>query len=147
MVAGGPGFSLSHSRDHALVAIDPEGDIGCDIEWRDPTLASPEIAHRFFAAAEIAALKALPAPLWLDAFFACWSRKEAYVKALGLGLSYPLDAFDVEVDPRAPASFGRALPGWRLHAFELLPGLHAAIVTQSAAVPRDLSESVRAIAA
>ena len=147
MVAGGPSFSVSRSRDHALVAIGTGGAIGCDIEWRDPALASPEVARRFFAPAEVAALGRLPKHLWLDGFFACWSRKEAYVKALGLGLSYPLDRFQVEVDPRAPARLIEALPGWRIHAFTPLAGLHAAIVTTEQAVPQALSVAARAIAA
>ena len=140
-VAGGPCFSLSQSRDHAMVAIGTGGEVGCDIEWRDPALASPEIARRFFAPAEIEALDALPDPLWLDGFFACWSRKEAYVKALGLGLSYPLDRFVVDLDPRRPARFLESLPGWRVHALEPLPGLQAAIVTTETALPQPLAWS------
>lgn len=133
-VAGGPQFSLSYSRDMAMIAI---GDmpLGCDIEWRDPSLASPEIARRFFAPAEIAALDALPAMHWLGGFFDCWARKEAYVKAIGEGLSHPLDGFEVSVAPEQPARLLKAQPGWSIHGFMAAPGLHAAIVATGETMP------------
>jgi 4'-phosphopantetheinyl transferase len=124
-------FSLSSSADLALVAFSREGEVGCDIEHRDPALAAPGIARRFFAAAEIAALEALPAEQWLDGFFNCWTRKEAYVKALGLGLSYPLDAFTVSVEPDAAARLIEAAPGWSLSSFQPAPGYQAALVSRT----------------
>jgi len=133
-VIDGPEFSVSHSRDTAMIAI---GDmpLGCDIEWRDPALASPEIAARFFAPAEIAALDALPPERWLAGFFDCWARKEAYVKAIGEGLSHPLDGFEVSVDPETPARMVKAQKGWSIAGLAMLPGLHAAIVAAGETMP------------
>jgi 4'-phosphopantetheinyl transferase len=61
------------------------------------------IAARNFAPGEQRSLQALPVPRQADAFLACWTRKEAFVKALGGGLSVPLDGFEVSLDPDAPA--------------------------------------------
>ena len=123
-------FNLSHSHDLALCAIARRdgAEIGCDIEWRNPRLACPAIAARLFAPAERDALAALPAEQWVAGFFNCWTRKEAYVKALGLGLSYPLDRFTVSVAPGAPARLIEAGRGWSLTAFEPAPGYQAALV-------------------
>jgi 4'-phosphopantetheinyl transferase len=120
-------FSVSHSHGLALYVIADGLDIGCDIEWRVPEFASLEAAELFFSPIEVETLKALPADRRHEAFFNCWTRKEAFVKALGLGLSYPLDAFDVSLTPGAPASFLRGADGWRLHAFEPFAGLHVAV--------------------
>ena len=121
-------FNLSHSRTLALVAIGRGVAIGCDIEWRDPALAERAVAERLFAPAERTALAALPDALWVGGFFNCWTRKEAYVKALGLGLSYPLDAFTVSVVPDEPARLIAAETGWSLTSFEPAPGYQAALV-------------------
>lgn len=101
----GPRFNLSHSHELALLAVASELELGVDIEYlkasaKDERLA---VAKRFFAAAEYAALRKLPDELIAPAFFACWTRKEAYIKLHGLGLSLPLSKFNVSVDPREPA--------------------------------------------
>lgn len=105
-LANGPLFSLSHSHERALCVVANAAvidEIGIDIEWQR-SLAHADLARRFFSADEAAALDALPAAERQDAFFACWTRKEAYIKAKGLGLSLPLDAFAVTVAPhQAPA--------------------------------------------
>ena len=90
---------------------------------------------QLFAPAEYEALAALPPEQWVTCFFHCWTRKEAYVKALGLGLSYPLDAFTVSVAPREPARFTSDESGWALTSFEPLPGYQAALVTWAGASP------------
>jgi 4'-phosphopantetheinyl transferase len=122
-------FNLSHSNGVALLATMRGGVIGCDIEWRNPDLACPRVAERLFAPAEYEALTALPPEQWIAGFYNCWTRKEAYVKALGLGLSYPLDAFTVSVAAGEPARFTSAEPGWTLASFEPAPGYQAALVT------------------
>lgn len=122
-------FNLSHSNGVALLATLRGGAIGCDIEWRNPELACPKVAERLFAADEYAALTALATDAWTTGFFNCWTRKEAFVKALGLGLSYPLDAFSVSVG--ADARFVRGAPGWSLLSFEPRPGFQAALVTRA----------------
>jgi len=128
-------FNLSHSNGRALIATARGVAIGCDIEWRNPDLACPRVARRLFARAECEALTALPPDQWVAGFFNCWTRKEAYVKALGLGLSYPLDAFTVSVAPDAPARFISDEPGWTLGSFEPAPGYQAALATWAGASP------------
>ena len=125
-------FNLSQSRDRALAAISLGAPLGCDIEWRNPDLASREVAARFFAPGECAELDGLPERQWIEGFFNCWTRKEAYVKALGLGLSYPLHAFRVSVAPGEAARLIDAQPGWSLTSFEPAPGYQAALVTAAA---------------
>jgi 4'-phosphopantetheinyl transferase len=127
----GPSFNMSHSHGTALIAIAPEGgEIGCDIERREPSFADEGIAERFFSPGEAATLCALPDDLATQAFFDCWTRKEAYVKARGLGLALALDSFEVELDPRRPAALHRGCDGWSLHSFEPAPHFHAAIVAE-----------------
>jgi 4'-phosphopantetheinyl transferase len=94
-------FNLSHSGPLAVFAV-AEQPLGVDIERADPDLEWPALAQRFFAPEEYRAISTLPDGDRREAFFACWTRKEALVKAAGLGLSYPLDAFEVSVDPDAP---------------------------------------------
>jgi len=92
-------FNLSHDEDLALLVMSREAEIGCDIERIDPARARRDIAQRFFSPQEFATLAALPEAQWAEAFFNCWTRKEAYIKALGIGLSYPLDSFTVSLVP------------------------------------------------
>ncbi|MBR0552698.1 4'-phosphopantetheinyl transferase family protein [Stakelama marina] len=127
-------FNLSSSGGFALV-VTADTPVGCDIERRDPAFACPKVAERLFTDAENAELHALPADLWVSGFFNCWTRKEAYVKALGQGLSLPLDSFGVSLDPRAPAYFTSAAPGWALYSFEPVPGYQAAVVAGIGASP------------
>ncbi len=125
----GVDFSLSHSNGLALLATIEGGAVGCDLEWRNPELACPGVAARLFAPDEVAALGALPPDRWVEGFFNCWTRKEAFVKALGLGLSYPLDAFSVSVGD--DARFQRGAPGWSLLSFAPRPSFQAALVTRA----------------
>ncbi len=120
-------FNLSHSGGVALYVFVRNTEIGCDIEWRRPDLAREEVAKQFFSDREVQALRAVPRSRWIEAFFNCWTRKEALIKALGLGLSYPLKAFDVSLAPGEPAALLRGPVGWSLYAFEPLAGLQAAI--------------------
>ena len=128
-------FNLSHSNGLALLATMRGGAIGCDIEWRNPELAWPRVAERLFAPVEFDALTALPPEQWITGFYNCWTRKEAYVKALGLGLSHPLDSFTVSVAPGEPARFTSDEPGWSLASFEPAPGYQAALVTWAGPSP------------
>lgn len=101
--SGGPAFSLSHSHEMALCAVACEGEVGIDIEWCRE-LPYADLAQRFFAPTEWNTLKELAEDERAAGFFACWTRKEAYMKAKGLGLSLPLDSFVVAAHPRqAPA--------------------------------------------
>ncbi|MBE9094401.1 4'-phosphopantetheinyl transferase superfamily protein [Tychonema sp. LEGE 07203] len=95
-------FNLSHSREIALIALTKNREIGVDIEAIDPKTSCLEIAERFFSPLEHLALCSLPEYLQTTAFFTCWTRKEAYIKAVGKGLSLPLNEFDVTLAPGEP---------------------------------------------
>jgi 4'-phosphopantetheinyl transferase len=97
-------FNLSHSHEIALIAITKNREIGVDIERIDTNFPYQQIAERYFSPLENAVLRSIPEPIQLKAFFTCWTRKEAYIKAVGKGLSIPLDCFDVTLAPGEPAA-------------------------------------------
>ena len=96
-------FNLSHSQGMALYAVARDREVGVDLEVMRDGPQTEEIAERFFSSREISTLRALPPSLQTSAFFLCWTRKEAYIKARGEGLSLPLDQFDVSLTPGEPA--------------------------------------------
>jgi 4'-phosphopantetheinyl transferase len=112
-------FNLSHSRSLAMLALSAETEVGIDVEDIRPM--EPEVAEDHFSASELKALSSLQEDAWLKAFYLCWTRKEAIVKAEGVGLSLALDCFDVSVNPDLPpALLGVRPPAvfrypWTLH--------------------------------
>jgi 4'-phosphopantetheinyl transferase len=92
-------FNVSHSGELILIAIARHRAVGVDVERIRTDLELDSIAARFFSANERKILSSLVGPARCQAFFACWTRKEAYVKATGLGLSVALDQFDVSLLP------------------------------------------------
>ncbi|MEK7327027.1 MAG: 4'-phosphopantetheinyl transferase superfamily protein [Chloroflexota bacterium] len=102
---GDPGlrFNLAHSGQLALCAVTRNREIGVDLEYVRPVLDMDLVAERNFSPRENAVLQALPPGERPLAFFNCWTRKEAYIKAIGEGLSRPLDQFDVSLAPGEPA--------------------------------------------
>jgi 4'-phosphopantetheinyl transferase len=93
--ADGIEFNLAHSADLAVLAITPGSAVGIDLEYQQRRFDLDGIARRFFAPGEVARLEALPPAARPAAFFRCWTRKEAYLKAHGAGLSVALDSFEV----------------------------------------------------
>lgn len=96
-------FNLSHAGERALFAVSATRPLGVDIELERPTDVL-ELAGRFFSPAEYRALSALPVGAQQRAFFRGWTRKESFVKALGDGLSFPLEGFDVSFDEQSEAT-------------------------------------------
>lgn len=94
-------FNVSHSGTFALFAFAHTLEVGVDIELIRERKCLMDIARRFFAADEVEALLALPEEQQLNGFHRCWTRKEAYVKAKGDGLSLALDQFSVSIAEEA----------------------------------------------
>lgn len=127
-------FNLSHCRSIAVLAVANGQPVGVDVEDVKPV--EPEVAGTHFSAIELSHLNRLHGDAWLSGFYRCWTRKEAILKAEGLGLSRALDSFDVELLPDKPPqllgtreSFSHP---WTLH--DLLPssGTIGALATAQA---------------
>jgi len=132
-------FNLSHSFGLTLIAIATASDVGVDLEHIWPKSDYADIARHFFSADEVDYLVALPSHLHAEAFFSCWTKKEAYVKACGEGLAIPLNSFSVPLttDPEdnhvelyvaskdiAPAR------RWSLYTLRPAPGYAAALAIE-----------------
>lgn len=105
--ARGLRFNISHSHDLVLYAVTADREVGVDIEYITAYAADDPVAEQFFSPREIAELCTLPGAMQQQAFFNCWTRKEAYIKAVGKGLSIELDQFDVSFRPGEPAALLR----------------------------------------
>lgn len=129
-------FNLSHSHGLGLLAVSRSRELGVDLEWIRPDMASKEIAERFFSAQEVRVLRQLPADQQDEAFFNCWTRKEAYIKAKGEGLSMPLDQFAVSLAPGERAALlsttgdPKEASRWSMRELFPGPGFVAAIVVE-----------------
>jgi len=129
-------FNVSHSNGMALYAFTRSREIGVDIEFIRSDLDVEQIAHRFFSPREIDALCKLPTHLRTSAFFVCWTRKEAYIKSRGEGLSLPLNQFDVSLTPGEPAALLSTRPDaeeahrWSLIELNPAPGYVAALAVE-----------------
>ena len=97
-------FNVTHAGALALYAVTSHGAIGIDLEAIRMDVDCDAIAERYFSPRERRMLGALPPARRREAFFHCWTRKEAYIKARGMGLSLALDRFDVSVSPGDPAA-------------------------------------------
>ncbi len=135
--ADGLRFNLSHSQGLALYAITRDREIGVDLEGVRADFAWEEIAGRFFAPREVEALRSVPAASQHRAFFNCWTRKEAFVKARGGGLSLPLDQFEVSLALGEPARLiattgdPQEAPHWSIRELEPAAGYVAAIAVRA----------------
>jgi 4'-phosphopantetheinyl transferase len=127
-VSPGLSFNVSHSSSLAVYAISRNRNLGIDVEHVRPESAGENIAERYFSAREFSELRKLPPEEKVRGFFNCWTRKEAYLKATGLGLRIPLDAFAVSLAPGQPAQFLEGVEScWHLSAYEPAEGYAAAI--------------------
>ena len=129
-------FNLSHSGDVAVIAAGWDRAIGVDVELRRPLPDLAALAARSFAPRERAVLDALPEGERAAAFFRCWTRKEAFIKATGQGLAQALDAFVVSLGPAEPARFldiegePDALSRWTLRDLQPPVGYAGALVVE-----------------
>lgn len=129
-------FNLAHSQGLALYAVAYDRQVGIDVEYMRPHLANREVAARFFSPAEVERLGALPEAMQPEAFFCCWTRKEAYMKARGDGLALPADAFEVSLTP-GDGPVHLTTPGdpaeaarWCLQGLDPGPGYAAAVAVE-----------------
>jgi 4'-phosphopantetheinyl transferase len=124
-------FSVSHSGDMVLIAVSRARAVGVDVEMVRADIDVDGIAERFFSINEYKSLASLAGPSGREAFFRCWTRKEAYLKARGEGLSTPLDQFDLSF---VPGEETRHDPGevkrWRLEPLAVPPGYAGAVVAE-----------------
>ena len=129
-------FNLSHAGALALVAVAHVRAVGVDLEQVRALPDRDLISTRFFSALERAALQALAPEARDQAFFACWTRKEALLKAWGDGLSFPLDRFAVSLAPGEPARLrwveggARAADRWQLRCLVPAPGYLGAVAAE-----------------
>jgi 4'-phosphopantetheinyl transferase len=103
----GPAFNVSHSGPVALYALRARGEVGVDVEVAEHARTDLAVATRFFSPGEVKTLFALAPDLRPAAFLTCWTRKEAFIKARGDGLSLALDSFDVTLAPGQAAALTR----------------------------------------
>ena len=129
-------FNLSHSGEWAVYAFAINRPVGVDVEEIRQMPDLMDIARRFFAASEYAALRSLEGAGRLESFFACWTRKEAYLKARGLGLSASMSEFVVSVSASEPPRLlaERENPGeahrWAFRTVDVGPGYAGAVVVE-----------------
>ena len=129
-------FNLSHSRDRMLVAVGLGRELGVDLEYVRCDRDVAGIARHFFSTAEVSALLAFPVRERCAAFYRCWTRKEAYIKACGTGLAMRLDSFDVSLEPGARAALLRSERGheepqrWKLVELPVKEGFHATLAVE-----------------
>lgn len=129
-------FNMSDSGGVALYAFSQDGEIGVDIEKICDNPEMDRIADQFFTDRESTIYRALPETLKKEAFFNCWTRKEAFIKAIGDGFSRPLDEFDVSFVPGEPvrllsiAGDSKAAFRWSIQELESERGYAAAIAIE-----------------
>jgi 4'-phosphopantetheinyl transferase len=124
-------FNLSHSGALGTCAFAMDCEIGIDIEQIRAMPDLFDIARRFFSPEECKDLETVPPHAREAAFFDCWARKEAYIKAIGGGLSVPLDSFRVSLFEGEPARLVRARRDdagpWTIQEFDPGPGYRGAV--------------------
>jgi len=126
-------FNVSHSEERVLIGLTRALPLGVDIEYLRPLSDAASIAERFFSNTEAAVFRRLPSSQRTVGFFNCWTRKEAYLKATGDGLSAPLDRFDLTLAPGEQARMLRldgsaeSAAAWALVDLRPAPGYAGAL--------------------
>lgn len=133
-------FNLSHTRGMAVCAVTAAGEIGVDVEFLGRARSDLELAERYFAPAETATLVGLSPETLHDRFLQFWTLKESYIKAVGTGLSMPLDCFAFQLADGRPPVITFTDPTGEPHRWQFaqvrLGRQHiAAIALQDAAAP------------
>ena len=131
--ATGLRFNVSNAEDGLLIAVTRGREVGVDLEAVHPVEDRDGVARRFFSAPEVEVYDAIGEEERDAAFFTCWTRKEAFIKAVGEGLSMPLDCFDVTLRPGEPACLLRTrgrpevAEQWTMREIDPGPGWLAAL--------------------
>jgi 4'-phosphopantetheinyl transferase len=134
---GGVQFNFSNSEGHAICAVMRDTEIGADLEMVRALSDYESIAKQFFSPGEADALLSLPPASRQEAFVNCWTRKEAFLKAMGSGLALPLDSFEVSLKPGDPARLlsvggnSAEASGWTLISLSPLSNFVASIAVRS----------------
>jgi len=128
--ASGIEFNLSHSHERALVAVNQGHEVGVDIEFAKADFEFLDVASHFFTESEVTALRALPAARQRQAFYKCWTSKEAFLKAKGTGLSGKLDEVEILLVGER-VQINTSVAGWSLVELPPSGGYEAALVTRS----------------
>ncbi|MEO8971993.1 MAG: 4'-phosphopantetheinyl transferase superfamily protein [Ktedonobacteraceae bacterium] len=129
-------FNLSHTHELVVYAFTATGEVGIDIEYTRANVEYEALAKHSFSPSEYAVIGDLPADLKQEAFFNCWTRKEAYIKARGMGLSLPLDLFDVSLKPGEPAALldsrenAQEVARWTFQAMTMPPEYVGALAVE-----------------
>ena len=124
-------FNVAHSNGLALLAFACGREIGVDLESIRADFAGDEIAQRYFSKEELEELRALPEAMRTEGFFECWTRKEGYIKARGLGLQIPLQSFSVSLTPGQPETLqSEDASCWTLRSIDVSPGFAGAAVVE-----------------
>ncbi len=132
-------FNVSHSGAMALVAVSWCGLVGVDVEFHREDVEFEKLARRFFSDSDCARLLALPQADGMAAFYRCWTRKEAYIKAVGTGLALPLRSFDVAIEAGATSALLATRPvaseilRWQLDDVAAGEGYAAAVCWEKSA--------------
>jgi len=131
-------FNVSHSHEGLLIAFVRETAVGVDIEYVKRKMDDMDnIARRFFSPVESAAYLSVAENEKPDTFFNCWTRKEAFIKAVGDGLSFPLSEFEVSLLPGDPARLLKVRGSkheaarWSMRSFDPFPGYRGALIVES----------------
>jgi 4'-phosphopantetheinyl transferase len=139
-------FNLSHTKGMMLMAVSRLQPLGIDVEYRDPKVEGPRIAHRFFSEQEVADLHALDDTYQYHRFFDYWSLKESYIKACGKGLAIPLGKFSFTLRQTVSLATDPGLEeqgdGWCFHMLDV-GEQHAAALAIGAG--RDVRISLRSL--